>query len=95
MSFANDCPAVHSEGGLLSKDDKEHGDVDHDDDFDDDDGGDDVNVENYDGGVRQSKRMASTMAMAFNDGSDEFGDLQKDDAAHDGVKEVSIQGAED
>ena len=44
MSFANDCPAVHSEGGLLSKDDKDYGDFDHDDDFDDD-GGD----ENYDG----------------------------------------------
>ena len=59
MSFANDCPAIHSESGLLSKDDKEHGDVDHDDDFDDDDGGDD---ENYDGDMRQAKRMTSTMA---------------------------------
>ena len=61
MSFANSCPAIHSEGGLLSKDDKEHGDVDHDDDFDDDDGGDDVNDENYDGDMRQAKRMASTI----------------------------------
>ena len=41
--------------------------------------------------------MASTMAMAmgFDGGSDEFGDLQKDNATHDGVEEVSIQGAED
>ena len=52
MSFANDCPAIHSEGGLLSnsKDDKDYGDFDDDggDDVDDrnhdnDDGGDDVN----------------------------------------------------
>ena len=44
MPFANNCPAVYSESGLISKDDKDNGDVDDEDsNQDNDDGGDDVN----------------------------------------------------
>ena len=59
MPFANNCPAVYSESGLISKDDKDDGDVDDDDrNHDNNDanagGGDDVNDEKYDGDMRQA-----------------------------------------
>ena len=47
MSFANDCPTVHSQGGLLSKSDKYYRDVDGENRGNEDNYADDVDVENH------------------------------------------------
>ena len=54
MSFANDCPTVHSQGGLLSKSDKYYRDVDGENRGNEDNYADDVDVENHDNDMRQA-----------------------------------------